>query len=350
MTGPRKRLGLRPAIAMAAVALVAGLAIAYGVRLVSRPSPKAPIAASKPPSPTPTATLTACTSSAPPPRMAAAMTYDGARKTIVLFSGIRGDGSAPLADTWTWDGCRWQQASPATSPPGRSLGAMAFDPRSGRVVLFGGGSPNSDPLRNDTWTWDGSTWRQEHPSTSPPLMDQPLMVYDAGNQNIVLVGSLLQGDVGATWTWDGSTWRPHPSTSPPRRANSGLAFAARSGVLLFGGQPGEAGALNDTWVWDGSTWSQLHPATTPEGGATIMVHEDSRHDVLMVEHDGTWTWNGSNWSHLHPASVPPFQLFRSMAYDAARDRVVLFGGKSPPNQPTNDTWLWDGSTWSRIAG
>jgi hypothetical protein len=282
--------------------------------------------------------------------MGAALSYDGARKTIVLFSGIRGDGSPPLSDTWTWDGCRWQQASPATSPPGRSFGAMAFDPRAGRVVLFGGGSANSDPARNDTWTWDGSTWRQEHPATSPPLMDEPSTVYDPGNHNVVLFGNPFRGDAAPTWTWDGSNWTPHASTTPQIRTNFGFAFGARSGVLLYGGQPGEAGGLNDTWVWDGSTWRQLHPATTPGGGATMMVHEESRQDVLMIEEDGTWTWNGSDWSHLHSASAPPFQLFRSIAYDPAHDRVVLFGGKSPPDQPTDDTWLWDGSTWSRVAG
>src|SRR6184192_1281403 len=36
----------------------------------------------------------------PPARMGAAMAYDAATKTIVLFGGIRGDGSPPLGDTW----------------------------------------------------------------------------------------------------------------------------------------------------------------------------------------------------------------------------------------------------------
>jgi hypothetical protein len=78
-----------------------------------------------------------------------------------------------------------------------------------------------------------------------------------------------------------------------------------------------------------------------------MAHEAARQDVLLLEEDGTWTWTGSNWSQQHPATPPPFQLFRSIAYDAARDRVVLFGGKSPPNQPTDETWTWDGVTWTR---
>jgi hypothetical protein len=279
------------------------------------------------------------------------MGYDAATKTVVLFGGIRGDGSPPLGDTWTWDGCRWSQASPSTSPPGRSFGALAFDEASRKLILFGGGSANSDPARDDTWSWDGSTWKQEHPAASPPKLDQALMAADPGNHNVALFGFGLQDNQPGTWTWDGSNWTKHQSSAPPARANAGMAFGAKSGVLLFGGQPGEVGALNDTWVWDGRAWSQLRPSTTPQGGAVFMAHEDARHDVLLLEHDGTWTWTGSNWSQQHPASTPPFQLFRSIAYDAARDRVVLFGGKSPVNnQPTDDTWTWDGATWSRLTG
>lgn len=278
------------------------------------------------------------------------MAYDAATKMVVLFSGIRGDGSPPLADTWTWDGCRWTQVSPATSPPGRSFGALAFDASSGKLVLFGGGSANSDPSRNDTWTWDGSTWRQERPATSPPTLDGALIAADPGNHNLVLFGVGLPDNQPATWTWDGSNWTKHQSPTPPARGNAGMAFGARSGVLLFGGQPGEAGGLNDTWVWDGNAWSQLHPSTKPEGGAVVMAHEDARQDVLLLDGNATWTWTGSNWSQGHPATTPPFQLFRSIAYDAARDRVVVFGGKAAPNQPTNDTWTWDGVAWQRVSG
>jgi hypothetical protein len=282
--------------------------------------------------------------------MGAAMAYDAATRTVVLFSGIRGDSSPPLDDTWTWDGCRWIQANPPTSPPGRSFGALAFAGSSGKLVLFGGGSANSDPARNDTWTWDGSTWSQEHPAASPPMLDQPLIADDPGNHNVVLVGYGLQDNQPNTWTWNGSAWTRHQFPAPPQRGNAGMAFGAQSGVVLFGGQPGEVGGLNDTWVWDGAAWSQRHPATTPQGGPVFMAHEDARHDLLMLEHDGTWTWTGSDWSPQHPATTPPFQLFRSIAYDAARDRVVLFGGKAPPNQPTDDTWTWDGSHWARVGG
>jgi hypothetical protein len=223
---------------------------------------------------------------------------------------------------------------------------MAFDGRSSKIVLFGGGAPNADPGRNDTWTWDGSTWHQEHPATSPPTTGYGwwLKCYDAGSQVPTFAGS-------SAWKWDGSNWNQYPATTPPPPRNlAGCAFGAQSGFLLYGGVQGMLDNLNDTWVWDGSRWSQLHPPTTPGGGPTFMAHEDSRHDVLMLEQDGTWTWSGSNWNHLHPTATPGFEYFRSITYDAAHDRVILFGGKTGAGQPTNDTWLWDGLNWSRVTG
>ena len=35
-----------------------------------------------------------------------------------------------------------------------------------------------------------------------------------------------------------------------------------------------------------------------------------------------------------------------LAYDAKRDRLVLFGGRAGyPNGDLQDTWEWDGSKW-----
>jgi hypothetical protein len=276
------------------------------------------------------------------------MAYDRASRKVVLFSGIRGDGSAPLTDTWTWDGCGWTELHPPSSPPGRSAAAMAFDQTSGKLVLFGGGSANSDPSRNDTWTWDGRTWNEEHPTSRPALLNHPKAEYDRGNHTLVLFGSPLRGGE-ATWTWDGKSWSAHhPSKSPPVRDDFGLAFGAKSGTLLFGGFGGAFAPQNDTWVWDGNTWSQRHPPSSPQGGPVFMVHEDAREDVAMVEEDGTWIWSGENWTQQHPSAAPPFELFRSIAYDGARNQVVLFGGKDPQsNGPTGDTWTWNGATWTR---
>jgi hypothetical protein len=328
------------------------LAVSVGaVLLASCTSANGAIPAS--PSHSATPAPTHCTpGGSPPARMGAAMTYDAATKTVVLFGGTRGDGSAPFDDTWTWDGCHWTQAKPATSPPGRSFGAMAFDANSGKVILFGGGAANADPLRNDMWSWDGRIWHEERPSPMPVHVDEVRTVFDTVNRNLVLFG--MGGprfETPVTWSWNGTAWTErHPAKSPPPLYGYGLAFGAKSGIVLFGGYEALDTYRAETWVWDGDQWSRRQPRISPRGGPVFMVHEDTRQDIVLLEDNGMWVWTGDVWQPQHPSMLPPFQYFRSLAYDAARDRVLLFGGKNPQtNQATNDTWLWDGSNWSSVT-
>jgi hypothetical protein len=64
---------------------------------------------------------------------------------------------------------------------------------------------------------------------------------------------------------------------------------------------------------------------------------------------GTWEFDGAAWSPRFPAAAPPDRWWHGMVWDAARQRVVLFGGTGGPGVPTDDTWEWDGRVWSRIA-
>ena len=54
-----------------------------------------------------------------------------------------------------------------------------------RVVLFGFVYP---PARSDTWEWDGNTWLERSPTTSPSVRFGHAMAYDAARQRVVLFG------------------------------------------------------------------------------------------------------------------------------------------------------------------
>ena len=62
----------------------------------------------------------------PPARTGAAMAFDAANGTVVLFGG--NGRSRSLGDTWIWDGARWSKASPIISPPHRVAPAMSWLP------------------------------------------------------------------------------------------------------------------------------------------------------------------------------------------------------------------------------
>ncbi len=311
------------------------------------------------PSPTATATPVASVAAQPSPRIGAALAFDGARGKLLLFSGVRGGGSSVAADwtfqdTWSWNAKGWTEVHPVASPPGRSFGSVAYDIATQSVVLFGGGSANSDAGRSDTWSWDGTTWTQLHPSTSPPHMEQPSFAYDGATRSAVLFGVGAGGT--QTWTWNGSAWRmEHALRSPPLRFQAAMAYdALRNNLLLFGGVGGAFAPLTDTWSWDGSGWRQLSPPTTPPGGSAYAAFDPIRGTVVLFVAGQTWTWNGKDWSQQHPATSPQARLFASMAYDEAIGRVVLFGGKCASDgctgvQVYNDLWSWDGTIWTREA-
>ncbi len=71
-----------------------------------------------------------------------------------------------------------------------------------------------------------------------------------------------------------------------------------------------------------------------------------------VDSNETWLFEAGRWS-LATGAMPSARSGAAMAYDAARDRIVLFGGyQSPPTTPSliSDTWLFDGQTWTRDLG
>jgi len=63
----------------------------------------------------------------------------------VLFGGL--GPHRDKADTWTWDGTTWTKQASAAHPSAREGAAMAYDAATRTVVLFGGG------FNADTWTW-----------------------------------------------------------------------------------------------------------------------------------------------------------------------------------------------------
>ena len=298
----------------------------------------------------------------PPARIAAALAYDGSARKLLLFSGVRGDGTPQacaawiFGDTWTWDGSNWTQLHPLGSPPGRSFGVLAYDPAHGNTVLFGGGSGNSDAPVVDTWTWEGTGWTPHHPTTSPPWMLEPSATYDSARRDILLVGS--QGTSFQTWIWNGSNWtQQHPAHNPPFRFGAGLAYdAARGQVLLFGGRQSEAESPDDTWTWNGVDWQQQHPSVSPPPIGGLAAYDPLQRVVVLYVLGQTWTWNGSAWTVQHPITSPPTRVLFSMVYDDAVGKVLISAGKIQDTSGsvmtetvTNETWLWDGTTWTLAA-
>jgi uncharacterized protein (TIGR03437 family) len=291
----------------------------------------------------------------PPKRESHAMAYDSAAGSVVMFGGYSGSGGTNFGDTWTWNPILgWEQNRfLATSPPARSLHAMAYDSVHGEVVLFGGADSSGDIL-NDTWVYSGgSTWTQKSPPASPPGRVYHTMAFDSAHGQVVLFGGAATDSVitappalGDTWLWNGTTWtQASPQTSPSPRYLDALAYDSAHGqVVLFGGQDVNENPLGDTWVWDGFNWTQKSPQTSPPLGTGGAMAYDSTHGqvVLFGATGATWIWDGSNWTKESPQTSPPGRYLAPLTYDSTDDLVFLFGGN---NGLTifDDTWTWTGA-------
>jgi N-acetylneuraminic acid mutarotase len=271
------------------------------------------------------------------------MAYDAATGKVVLFGGESASTSLPLSDTWAWDGSAWAKQHPTASPPARWGAAMAYDAATRTVVMFGGEGTTATGSLGDTWVWDGSTWTKQHPTASPPARLDASMAYDTATRTVVLFGGSSQGigdPLHSTWVWDGSTWTQRsPAAHPSARLQASMAYDAATGkVVLFGGLGGrsELRQLGGTWVWDGSAWAKQSLSTSPPGRyAGSMAYDAATRTVVLFggysNADGgrfgdTWAWDGSAWTIQTPAASPPPRFMASMAYDAAARNVVLFGG------------------------
>jgi fibronectin type III domain protein/galactose oxidase-like protein len=297
--------------------------------------------------------------SGPSVREGASMAFDPATGQLVLFGGL--DSSGALNDMWTWDGSSWSPLFPATNPPAREYASMAFDPATGQLVLFGGLSSTGN--LNDTWSWNGSDWSQASPGPGPSAPELASMAYDPATGQLVLFGGFnLSGHFlsNQTWTWNGTTWiQLHPSSSPSARDAAGMTFDEATGQLvLFGGFAGTNSYLNDTWAWDGTTWTQRTPASSPPARELVSMAFDPATGQLVLfggantgtTFNETWIYTVSavtnDWTQLSPTISPSARDFASMAFDPATGQLVLFGGAST-GTTFNETWTWDGSTWSQ---
>jgi hypothetical protein len=66
------------------------------------------------------------------------MAYDAATQAVVLIGGNGTNETQEFTDTWSWNGATWTQLFPASSPSARTSPAMTYDPVLRAVVLFGG--------------------------------------------------------------------------------------------------------------------------------------------------------------------------------------------------------------------
>ena len=112
----------------------------------------------------------------------------------------------------------WAEQALASHPAARFGAAMAYDAATGTAVLFGGDGHRGRKL-GDTWTWDGTSRTRQHPAVSPPAREEAAIAYDAATGTVLLFGGY---GLGGIWTRDGTTWTPAAPGGQPVTPGAGV--------------------------------------------------------------------------------------------------------------------------------
>ncbi len=328
--------------------------------------------------------VTASVGTAPSCRFDTSITDDPAEGYVLLFGGVgkRVAGcsgtelNVTLDQSWAFSGGKWRELSPVASPPAVWGASLAYDPADGYALLFGG-ILTTDLSMQTTWKYLDGNWSlvtpTTFPATSPPARCWGSLAYDAGDGYLLLFGGDSEPGqydaviLGDTWAYRGGVWMnvfPPPSPSP--RSGTVMTYDPKDGfVLLFGGE-GSAGPLNDTWKYVDGSWLLLTPPVSPPAryGASMVYDVNPENASLSyvvlfggIDANGgvlndTWAFAKGEWSNITATSpnatnTPPARFGASMAYDGSAlvQALVLFGGYGVGGY-LNDTWLFVNGSWT----
>lgn len=279
------------------------------------------------------------------------MVYDPSYRQVVLFGGCGSgcplDGMYALNGNYQWNDCVNCGSQPF--PSARWGASMAYDPADGYVLLFGGMGATG-PL-GDTWSF---TLGPEPPCT------------------VLIVARAFCAYL-----------TEHNGTEQPSgRWGAAMDFDPNlGGILLFGGWAVTEGAISNEYGWEysGGLWTTMtYPGLLSQYGAPPPAFgERLAYDSangFVVEYGGcapavasgavascgpmadgygvTWEYANGAWTALPPAAGSPGARWdEGLAYDAASNEVILFGGcRATDAICSGNASLLLGDTWSLTLG
>jgi len=325
------------------------------------------------------------TAGGPSPRSVSdAMVYDAADGYIVLFGGEDSYGGS-YGDTWTFSAGHWTQLAlnASNSPSSRIFAAMTYDAAMRSVILFGGSSNDliGSGFYNDTWAFAHGTWTKFTTPVAPSLRRGAMLAYDPGTKSDILFGGLntAGGPIGVTWSFHNGTWTKLAATGPSSRYLSAFAYdPIHHGEVLFGGCTALSCATTTgtTWLFKAGTWYNASAgfhlgARNPPALGSVGATYDPASQQLLVFGGHSASAGTSNsptyyspslwvlkyqWANLNPipAWAGPARLGNAgWVWDAADNYSLLFGGQrsvSGYSYTVNETWSFNGTSWQNLSG
>lgn len=316
------------------------------------------------------------TPATPSARYGAKMIFDPVVKRGILFGG-RADGIFGLKyfdDLWAFDpqSQNWEEIETEGHPTGRISPGMIYDPENHQIIVFGGDT-KGDRV-GDTWIYDiaANRWQEITPANSPSPRSDMGMVYDEAHQVVILFSGYCRDDFREqcddTWVFDPQTqtWTEmHPTTQPPIIYGHSLIYdAANQDTLLLGGNMlaiPTAGYIQNRWRysyaenrWEEISWTSAnHPvprywqmtASTTDGHLFLFGGDGGRGFL-----DDTWWLNleMDSFRRIKTQTAPSPRINAALAYDPENELFILFGGFTQDRKSLQDTWIFTQEEWRKI--
>jgi hypothetical protein len=278
--------------------------------------------------------------SGPPALYNSRAVLDTTTNKMVLFGGsLLGSNENSNSDAtnavWRLSGVggsneTWTLLKPTgTAPSPRFAHAVAYDPSSNEMMVFGG-DYTSDACFNDSWVLTNangnggtSAWMQLQPQgTAPGTRAGHSAVYDPNTNTLIIFGGTdceanLYNDVWVLSDANGLAGTPAwtqllPSGNVPaaRQQHSAVYDPTHNRMIVFGGSEANGAVSNDVWVLSNANGS---------GGAP-------------------------SWSQVSPAgALPTARAAHTGVYDPASNRMTIFGGQDASSSILSDVWVLSGA-------
>lgn len=319
----------------------------------------------------------------------AALSYDAARKSVVMVTAS--DGGGTLLATYEWSGTAWtpkggtfNTSTPAFAGKQYLSLSMFYDAGLDQTFMvlptYSGGGPfyldvyKYDPANLPHWnstaqtgaamSWDsagGAGWNGFTAAYDP--LDASLLI-GAGTSQIVRSIGFTAG--GAAWRFGAASAGVYAGVQ--RFVFGSTAFVSKAGAskFVFYGAGSDAFGMtlelpraefqkippNGIPVWTEVSTAASPPPFCPEtiyvppldrvllfGGAdtTVQANKSAAVDPLAAR-DETWAYDGQSWELQEQATKPGARYCAAMVYDSDRKAVLLFGGTDRFGRILNDTW------------
>jgi hypothetical protein len=181
------------------------------------------------------------------------MDFDESRGFVLLTGGTSGEASH--TDAWAWNGADWTLLAASLES---SAGAMAFD---GRTDVLTDATFYRMGGSNTTYTFEGSSWQPQQSAEVPPYGEAPALAFDPRHGDVVFFGGRggSNDDTSFDQTWVWTEGAPPTATPTPQAVISDRPA---------GGSLPPAGATATSPVAAASPSLQL-PASPPAGGTPL---------------------------------------------------------------------------------